>query len=163
METPTPTIPKPIPDEISGPLESLQSAIRTMKANGAWGAPDFEGFIGDVTVQVWYDYQPAEDAEPGYSGCDAKATITRVEYNGCDITEGVFRSVKDKNGYSDLTQLTDQAMEHAERGYDRARERREMRADFEYERRKDAALERRATAEEYQREALAESQRRFSR
>lgn len=135
---------KPIPDEISAPLETLQDALKVAKAKAAaWGKPDFEGFIGDVTVQVWYDYQPQEPSDRyGYPGCDAKVTLTRVEYNGCDITEGVFRSQKDKNGHSDLNQLEWQAMEHAEASYDRAREYQEMRADWEYERRKDRELER---------------------
>ncbi len=72
------------------------------------GKPDMLGYCGDLEVAIWYDFQPFEESTHNYPGCNPEVTVTCVQYNGCDITDGVGC---DKDEWDSVE---DQAMEHAE-------------------------------------------------
>ena len=56
---------------------------------------------------VCYDYQPPEDPEGVYPGCEPSLAITSVLWNGVDVTDAVKADAETLNIFSDL------ALDHA--------------------------------------------------
>jgi len=80
--------------------------------------PDMSSFTPELEIDVWYDFQPPERATLEYPGCDASATITCIQYNGVDITEGVRKDAPlwDELENECTIDGIEKAQDYAERG-----------------------------------------------
>jgi hypothetical protein len=62
------------------------------------------GEIGEQTVTVKFDYQPAERTTRDDPGCPAEVSITSVKFRGIDIKPDLCREM--------ITELEQEAFEH---------------------------------------------------
>ena len=82
--------------------------------------PDARCYLGDMEVDVWFDYQPLEPATSTYPGCDEEVHITTIEFRGVDITEAVLSDARD------CESIEDQCRDHIH-AKDQERDYKEMR------------------------------------
>lgn len=72
------------------------------------------GAIGEQTVDVEFDYQPAERMTRDYPGCEAEVTITSVKWRGLelinDLSSDTIESLVE-DGFDTIEECRVQALE----------------------------------------------------